>query len=78
MVKFMTKIQSTDTESDCIVKIYDYYQREVLNHQNQVVQISRLMIKLMEILEKTKNKLLITKALIIVIQFFFNFISFRS
>ena len=70
MVKFLTKIQSTDPESDCIVKIFDYYQDEILDQQNQEIPISLLMIKLMEILEKTKNKSLITKALIIVIQFF--------
>ncbi|KKM30627.1 hypothetical protein LCGC14_1566060 [marine sediment metagenome] len=70
MRTILAKIQSTDTESDCIIKIFDYYHDEILNHQNQEIPISLLMIKLMKILGITEDKSLITKALIITIQFF--------
>ena len=70
MVRFLIKNQSTDTESDCIKKVFDYYHNVILNHQNQEIPISLLMIKLMKIIGKTEDKSLITKALIITIQFF--------
>ena len=68
--KFLIKIQCVDPESDCIMKILNYYQEDISGHQYQEIPIALLIIKLMKILEKTGNRSLITKALIITIQFF--------
>ncbi len=66
----LTKIQCVGPESECFVKILNYYHNEILGHEYQEIPIGLLIIKLMKILEKTGNRSLITKALIITIQFF--------
>ena len=59
-----------DEESECILQIWDYYHKEIVDHENEEIPISLLLIKLMEFLKRTNNKELITKALLITISFF--------
>ncbi len=58
------------SEIDCISRIWDYYYKKIVDHENQELPISFLLIKLMNVLKETNNKVLITKALLITISFF--------
>ena len=60
-------------EFECFSKILEYYEREIVGHENIEIPISFLLIKLMKILKETVNKTLVTKALLITISFFGNF-----
>jgi len=70
LIRLLAEVQNTDNEVECISKLLDFYQSEILNHGYHEIPISFLLIKLMEILKRTNNKTLITKALIITISFF--------
>lgn len=66
----MSDINFNDFESECISKIWDYYYKEIADHEHEEIPISLSLIKLMEVLKRTKNKALITKALLLTISFF--------
>lgn len=70
MIKRLVEVQNNDEEIECISKLLDFCENEILNHDHQEIPISLLLIKLMVILKRTKNNFLVTKALIITISFF--------
>jgi len=71
-LRIISEIGLFESELECISKIWDYYYGEIENHEYQQISISFLLIKLMEILKQTKNKALITNALLLAISFFSN------
>ena len=68
----MSDINFNDFDSECISKVWDYYYEKIVNHECQALPISLLLIKLMNVLKRTKNKAHITKALLLTISFFHN------
>ena len=69
-LRFISEIEVFDSELEYISKIWDYYYKEIVNHEYQQIPISLLIIKLMNLLKRTNNKALITKTLLITISFF--------
>lgn len=69
-LRVISQADGYDSELDCFLKLLDYYTDKIIAHENQEIPISILLIKLMELLKRTQNKILITKALIITISFF--------
>ena len=69
-LRFISEIEVFDSDLECFSKIWDYYYKEIVNHKYQQIPISLLIIKLMNILKRTNDKALITKALLITISFF--------
>ena len=69
-LRVISRIDRFDLELNCISKVLDYYDEKIVGHEYQEIPISYLLIKLMEQLQRTNNKTLITKALIITISFF--------
>ncbi len=72
-LSFISDFDLIDSEIECISKIWEYYYKEIITHENQELPISLLIIKLMNLLKETNNKALITKALLLTISFFFTY-----
>jgi len=70
MIKRLVEVQNNENELECISKLLEFYKTEIMNLKFQEIPISFLFIKLMKVLKRTSNKILITKALIITISFF--------
>ncbi len=62
--------QVNELEIKCISRVWDYYYKKISGHESQDIPISLLIIKLMSVLKKSKNKDLIAKALLLAISFF--------
>jgi len=69
-LRVIPEVSIVDSQLKCILKLCDYYEKKIAAHENQEIPISVLLIKLMELLKKNNDKILITKALIITISFF--------
>ena len=68
----LNKFDINNFELECISKVFEYYDKEIVNHKEREISISFLLIKVMNILKKTKNKAVITKVLLLIISFLNN------
>ncbi|MFX1572558.1 MAG: hypothetical protein ACFFB0_07405 [Promethearchaeota archaeon] len=57
-------------ELDCYLKIIDFFQKEKVNKENKEIWKSKSLIELMNYLDRTKNKTLVTNAIILIISLF--------
>ncbi|MFX1418243.1 MAG: hypothetical protein ACFE9N_04900 [Promethearchaeota archaeon] len=65
-------INSEDLELDCYLKIINYFQKEKSNREEAEIWKNKSIIELMNLLERTRNRTLVTNALILLLSLFEN------
>ncbi len=63
-------INSDDLEIECYSKIIDFFQKEKINQEETEIWKSQSIIELMNYLERTHNRTLVTNALILLLSLF--------
>jgi len=63
-------INSDDLELECYSKIIDFFQKEKTSQEETVIWKSQSIIELMNYLERTHNRTLVTNALILLLSLF--------
>jgi len=63
-------INSNDLELECYSKIIDFFQKEKINQEETEIWKSQSIIELMNYLERTHNRTLVTNALILLLSLF--------
>ena len=59
-----------DFELDCCLKILEYFQTEKINREETEIWKDQSLIELMRLLDKKKNRVLVTNALILMVTLF--------
>ncbi|MFX1344560.1 MAG: hypothetical protein ACFFBC_01430 [Promethearchaeota archaeon] len=59
-----------DFELDCYLKILEYFQTEKVNREQTEIWKDHSLIELMKLLDKKKNRVLVTNALILMLSLF--------
>ena len=59
-----------DFELDCYLKILEYFQTEKVNREETEIWKDQSLIELMRLLDKKKNRVLVTNALILMVTLF--------
>jgi len=65
-------INSEDFELDCYLKIINYFQNEKTNREEVEIWKNKSIIELMNLLDRTRNRTLVTNALILLLSLFEN------
>lgn len=61
---------SDENELDCYLKIIDFFQNKEINKDKREIWKNHSLIKLMNLLERTKNKALVANAIILILSLF--------
>ena len=61
---------SDDLELDCYLKIIEYFQKERFDRETTEIWKNQSLIELMNLLERTKNRTLVTNAIILILTLF--------
>ena len=65
-------LNSEDYELDCYLKIINYFQKEKINREEAEIWKNKSIIELMNLLDRTRNRTLVTNALILLLSLFEN------
>ena len=72
LIKKKMKINNNaeDFELDCYLKILEYFQHEKVNREKTEIWKDHSLIELMKLLDKAKNRVLVTNSLILMLSLF--------